>query len=65
MNLPTPKYVAQGRAAVLLGISEPELVRISGEGGFGHLENIGDRNELFFTYEELRKICQLTTYNVH
>jgi hypothetical protein len=65
MNLPTPRYVTHRRAAVLLGISEPELRRISDESGFGHKEDAGGQVEIFFTYEELRKICQMTTYNVH
>jgi hypothetical protein len=65
MNTPTSKYVTQGRAAVLLGLSVQELERISHESGFGHRESIGGHDEVFFTYEELRKICQITTYSVH
>lgn len=65
MNGQTPKYVTQGRAAVLLGIPEEELSRISYEAGFGHRERAGDTEEIFFTYEELRKICQLAVYQVH
>ena len=65
MNISATKYVNQGRAAILLGISEPELCRISHESGFGHRERAGEHEELFFTYEELRRICQLTTHTVH
>jgi hypothetical protein len=60
-----PKYVTQGRAAMLLGIPEEELSRISYESGFGHRERAGNIEEIFFTYEELRKICQLAVHQVH
>ncbi|HVS87599.1 MAG TPA: hypothetical protein VHF01_05205 [Candidatus Acidoferrum sp.] len=65
MDTPVPKYVTQGRAAVLLGIPEEELSRISHESGFGHRERAGNEEETFFTYEELRKICQLAVHQVH
>jgi hypothetical protein len=60
-----PKYVTQGRAAMLLGIPEEELSRISHESGFGHRECAGTIEEIFFTYAELRKICQLAVHQVH
>jgi hypothetical protein len=60
-----PKYVTQGRAALLLGIPEDELGRISNESGLGHTERAGDQIETFFTYEELRQICVLSTYPVN
>lgn len=59
------KYVTRRRASVLLGISEDELSRISSESGFGHKEIAGEEEETFFTYEELRQICQLTVHHVH
>lgn len=65
MNSQLPKYVTQGRAALLLGISENELTRISRESGLGHTERAGDVQVTFFTYEELRKICLLSTHTVH
>jgi hypothetical protein len=65
MDTPVPKYVTQGRAAVLLGIPEEELSRISHESGFGHRECAGNTEETFFTYEELRKICLLAVHQVH
>jgi hypothetical protein len=65
MNSQVPKYVTQGRAALLLGISEDELSRLSRESGFGHKECAGDQEEVFFTYEELRKICALTVHQVN
>jgi len=65
MNAPEPKYVGQSRAATLLGIAEKELCRISRETGYGHKEFVGMHEEYFFTYEELRMICKLTTQTVH
>jgi hypothetical protein len=65
MNSPVPKYVTQGRASLLLGIPEEELHRISTETGLGHTERAGDQKETFFTYEELRAICQISTNPVH
>jgi hypothetical protein len=62
---PVPKYVTQGRAAMLLGISESELTRISRETGLGHVERAGSQEEIFFTYEELRKICLIATHAVN
>jgi len=65
MDSPVPKYVTQGRAAMLLGIPENELSRISNESGLGHTERAGDQEETFFTYEELRKICLMTVHQVN
>ena len=59
------KYVTRRRAAVLLGLSEQELSRISRESGFGHTEMSGEEEETFFTYEELRQICMLAVNHVH
>jgi hypothetical protein len=56
------RYVTQGRAAALLGIPENELTRISREAGMGHRENVGAKEEIFFTYEELRQICQMAAH---
>jgi hypothetical protein len=65
MDSQVPKYVTRGRAAVLLGIPETEILRISSESGLGHIERAGDQEEIFFTYEELRKICLLCMHEVH
>jgi hypothetical protein len=65
MNNQVPKYVTQGRAALLLGIPEDELSRISSASGLGHTERAGDQKETFFTYEELRQICLLSQHTVH
>ena len=61
MDNPVPRYVTQKRAALLLGIPEEELSRISCESELGHTERAGDQKETFFTYEELRQICSLST----
>jgi hypothetical protein len=65
MNNQVPKFVTQGRAALLLGIPEDELSRISSASGLGHTESAGDDKETFFTYDELRQICLLSTQQVH
>ena len=65
MNNPVPKYVTQGRAAMLLGIPEDELIRISHESGLGHTERAGNEEETFYTYEELRQICLISTQQVN
>jgi U3 small nucleolar ribonucleoprotein component len=56
------RYVTQERAAALLGMPENELSRISEESGLGHKERAGNHEEIFFTYEELRQICQMTAH---
>ena len=59
------KYVTRRRAAVLLGLSETELSRISSESGLGHKETAGAEEETYFTYEELRQICLLAVHHVN
>jgi hypothetical protein len=56
------RYVTQERAAALLGIPENELSRISQESGLGHRERAGNQEEIYFTYRELRQICQMTAH---
>ena len=56
------RYVTQERASLLLGIPEHELSRISEESGLGHKERAGKVVQTFFTYEELRQICQMTAH---
>jgi len=53
------RYVTRERAAALLGIPERELDKISEDSGLGHKERAGNQEEVFFTYEELRQICQM------
>jgi hypothetical protein len=59
------KFVTTRRAAVLLGISEEELRRISHESGFGRTEMAGGEEDTYFTYEELRQICVLSVNTIH
>ena len=54
-----PKFVTRARASYLLGIPGEDLRRLSEESGLGHVERAGDEEELYFTYEELRGICQI------
>jgi hypothetical protein len=61
MDNEIPKYVTQARASYLLGVPVAELSRISHETGIGHMERAGNKEEWFFTYEELQKICVLAT----
>ena len=46
MDNQVPKYVTQERAALLLGIPEKELSRISSESELGHTERTGDQKEV-------------------
>jgi hypothetical protein len=56
------RYVTRQRAAALLGIPERELAKISEASGLGHKERAGNQEEIFFTYEELRQICQMAAH---
>jgi hypothetical protein len=47
MNNEVPKYVTQERAALLLGIPEEELSRISSESELGCTERAGNRKRHF------------------
>jgi len=58
MNTSIQEQVTEHRAAALLGLSMTEIRRFSRLSGLGHLEP-GDRGELVFTYEELRRLCLL------
>jgi hypothetical protein len=64
MDNQVPKYVTQKLAALLLGIPEEELSRISSESELGHTERAGDQKETYFTYEELRQIWFLATHQL-
>ena len=65
MESKSPKFVDQKRAAVLLGVSENELRRISAESGVGRKEKRGSNEQVVFTYEDLRRICQLSVARAH
>jgi hypothetical protein len=47
--------IDEHRAAVLTGLSTTQLRRLAQEAALGQV----DHNELFFTYDELRRICLL------
>ena len=59
MNNDVPKFVTEARASYVLGIPQVDLRRISKESGLGHLERAGNEEEMYFTYEELRRIFHL------
>ena len=59
MNENRQDRVEEHRAAVLLGLPSAELRRYSRVSGLGHLENGDGREEMVFTYEELRRLCLL------
>ena len=64
LNNDVPKFVTQARASYLLGIPESELRRISVVTGIGHLERAGKEEEMYFTYEELQRLCRMATDQV-
>ena len=59
MNGSTHDHVDERRAAILLGMPQSELRRYSRASGLGHVENDDKGPRVFFTYEELRRICLL------
>jgi hypothetical protein len=56
MTDPTPATVDERRAAVLLGLTPPELRWFSRLLGLGHKEEKGAPAQIFFTYDELRRL---------
>ena len=64
MNHQNAKYVTRARACLMLGISEAELNRISKESGLGHVGRAGNQEEMYFTYEELQRICMVAANQV-
>ena len=52
------KFVTRARVPYLLGIPQQELRRISEASGLGRVEPAGNEEEMYFTYEEMRRICQ-------
>ena len=51
MENQVPKYATQERAALLLGIPEEELSRISSESELGHTERPGNQKVTFCLFE--------------
>jgi hypothetical protein len=62
LNNDVPKFVTRAKASYLLGIAQEELRRISQATGLGRVERAGNEEEMYFTYEELRRICQLAPF---
>lgn len=54
------KQIDEVRAALLLGITEEELRRLSSLSGIGRPKTNGKPEPVVYTYEELRKICLLS-----
>jgi hypothetical protein len=61
LNNEVPKFVTQARASYLLGIPQEDLRRISETSGLGRVECAGNEEEIYFTYEEIGRICQLAS----
>ena len=59
MNRNIQDHVDEHCAAVLLGMPESDLRRYSQVSGLGHVEGDDQGQKVFFTYEELRRICLL------
>jgi len=55
-NLGTTSVVDEHRAAVLLGLTLPELRWFSRVLGLGYKLETGDASRVFFTYEELKQL---------
>ncbi len=55
---PTP-IVDERRAAVLLGLTLPELRWFSRLLGLGNRQESGDASRIFFTYEELKRLSSV------
>jgi len=57
MHKPGPKSVVdERRAAVLVGLTLPEVRWYSRVLGLGYRIEIGDATRIFFTYEEVKKL---------
>ena len=61
MDNQKPKYVTRARASYLLGVPMEKLSRILRETDIRPLERAGNKEEWFFTYKELQKICVMAT----
>jgi len=55
-NLESSGIVDERRAAVLLGLTPPELRWFSRVLGLGHKQEDGDASQIVFTYEELKRL---------
>jgi len=59
MNAKDQRQIQESRAAVLLGMSEEELRKLSQMAGLGQVEKTGQFEQMVYSYEELRQICLL------
>ncbi|MBZ5528727.1 MAG: hypothetical protein LAN71_12600 [Acidobacteriia bacterium] len=64
MNSNDRKYVDQHRAAALLRLAEKDLSRLSGQAGLGRTEENAAGSQVYYSYDDLRRICQLTVRRV-
>lgn len=64
MSINNKKYVDEQRAAALLRLAEEDLSRISRQAGLGHKQESEAGGQTYYTYDELRSICQLTVRRV-
>jgi hypothetical protein len=55
-NLEPKAIIDEYRAAVLLGLAPPELRWLSRVLGLGYRLESGDASQVFFTYEELKRL---------
>ena len=55
-DLESNGIVDEHRAAVLLGLTPPELRWFSRVLGLGHKQEDGDASQTVFTYEELKRL---------
>ena len=60
MNMPMRKEIIdESRASFLLGLPREQLRQICEFSGLGRMEEGLVTGDLFFTYEELHKLCRL------
>ena len=55
-DLGSKAIVDERRAAVLLGLTPPELRWFSRVLGLGNKQESGDASRIFFTYDELKRL---------
>ncbi len=55
-NLATKAIIDEHRAAILLGLTPPELRWFSRVLGLGYKLESGDASQIFFTYDELKRL---------
>lgn len=58
------QYLDQHRAAALLRLPEKELTQLSSQAGLGRREESVAGAQVFYSYDDLLQICQLTSRRV-